>query len=107
MDTEQFSYEYVRVTHDKEARASRLRVGVGAVARTIPAGEQCLIDIDKEGRVLTVELLGPSAEMLAADRPSLALDLVTGTANYYGPAISPRIERSTIQIQNVSVAAKD
>jgi uncharacterized protein YuzE len=98
MDSSQSYNEFIQAVRDAEAGACRIRVSAGDVASTVPVGEQCLIDMDKDGRVLSIELLGPSAEMNAATRPYLAIDLPTATTNIFNYS-----KQDGVMIKDVSV----
>lgn len=102
MENTKIFTEYIAVERDAEAMAARIRVSSGKISKTIPVSSQCLIDIDENQRILNIELLGPSAEMIAARRPSLAIDLTKASATYSALAISAPTNVKTVLGADIS-----
>ena len=53
----------MRATYDKEADAINIRVKRGKVYKTLEISDSILVDVDKKGRALGVELLFVSSQM--------------------------------------------
>lgn len=53
-----------RVTYDRHARALTVELEKGAVAGTVAFDEDHLVDLDAEGRVLSIEVLTPETPMI-------------------------------------------
>ena len=48
----------MRITYDKRANALNVSIQPGVVARTIEVAPEVLLDVDKKGRTLNLEILG-------------------------------------------------
>ncbi|TSC76345.1 MAG: hypothetical protein G01um101433_764 [Parcubacteria group bacterium Gr01-1014_33] len=53
----------MRVTYDKQADAMYLYIGRGKIKKTIPVNQRVLIDVDKSGKLIGIELLFISQAM--------------------------------------------
>lgn len=54
------------VTYDPTEAVYTIRLREGAVAKSVEVGETHVVDLDDEGRVLSIEVLDPSEADLAA-----------------------------------------
>ncbi|OFT62579.1 hypothetical protein HMPREF3159_03445 [Brachybacterium sp. HMSC06H03] len=66
---------YFKVTHDPEAEAAYIRVREGQVTETRDLGNNALLDIDKDGNALGIELLD-AFTAASAERWAEALELL-------------------------------
>lgn len=48
----------MKITYDKEVDALNVSIRPGAVAKTMEVAPEVLLDIDKKGRILNLEILG-------------------------------------------------
>lgn len=48
----------MKITYDKEANALNVSLRPGVVAKTLEVAPEVLLDIDKKGRTLNLEILG-------------------------------------------------
>lgn len=48
----------MRITYDKQANALNVSIRPGTVAKTVEVATEVLLDIDKKGRTLNLEILG-------------------------------------------------
>ena len=48
----------MRITYDKRANALNVSIRPGVVAKTVEVAPEVLLDIDKKGRTLNLEILG-------------------------------------------------
>lgn len=48
----------MKITYDKEVDALNVSIRPGAVAKTVEVASEIMLDIDKKGRVLNLEILG-------------------------------------------------
>lgn len=48
----------MRITYDKRANALNVSIRPGTVAKTVEVAPEVLLDIDKKGRTLNLEILG-------------------------------------------------
>ncbi|MCX6786778.1 MAG: DUF2283 domain-containing protein [Candidatus Kaiserbacteria bacterium] len=48
----------MRITYDKRADAINVSIRPGVVAKTVEVAPEVLLDIDKKGRTLNLEILG-------------------------------------------------
>lgn len=48
----------MRITYDKRANALNVSIRPGVVAKTLEVAPEVLLDIDKKGRTLNLEILG-------------------------------------------------
>lgn len=48
----------MRITYDKRANALNISIRPGTVAKTVEVAPEVLLDIDKKGRTLNLEILG-------------------------------------------------
>ena len=53
----------MKATYDKEADAMNIRVKSGKVYKTLEISDSILVDVDKKGRALGIEILFVSAQM--------------------------------------------
>ena len=53
----------MRATYDKEADAMYIRVKKGKVYKTLKVSDMVLVDVDKKGQALGLELLFVSSQM--------------------------------------------
>lgn len=53
----------MKATYDKEADAMNIRVKTGKVYKTLEISDSILVDVDKKGRALGVEILYVSSQM--------------------------------------------
>ncbi|MDO8552975.1 MAG: DUF2283 domain-containing protein [bacterium] len=53
----------MKATYDKEADAMNIRVKNGKVYKTLEISDSILVDVDKKGRALGVEILFVSSQM--------------------------------------------
>ena len=53
----------MKATYDKEADAMNIRVKSGKVYKTLEITDSILVDVDKKGRALGIEILFVSAQM--------------------------------------------
>ncbi len=53
----------MKATYDKEADAMNIRVKSGKVHKTLEISDSILVDVDKKGRALGVEILYVSSQM--------------------------------------------
>ncbi len=53
----------MKATYDKEADAMNIRVKSGKVYKTLEISDSILVDVDKKGRALGIEILFVSAHM--------------------------------------------
>ncbi|OGJ59376.1 hypothetical protein A3D11_00490 [Candidatus Peribacteria bacterium RIFCSPHIGHO2_02_FULL_49_16] len=53
----------MKATYDKEADAMNIRVKPGKVYKTLEISDSILVDVDKKGRALGVEILFVSSQM--------------------------------------------
>ncbi len=51
----------MKITYDKTARASCITLRRGRVAKTVEISEDVIVDFDKKGNVLSIEMLGVSS----------------------------------------------
>ena len=48
----------MKITYDKRANALNVSIRPGVVAKTVEVAPEVLLDIDKKGRTLNLEILG-------------------------------------------------
>ena len=48
----------MKITYDKEVDALNVSIRPGTVAKTMEVAPEVLLDIDKKGRILNLEILG-------------------------------------------------
>ena len=48
---------HMKITYDKRANALNVSIRPGTVAKTVEVAPQVLLDIDKKGRTLNIEIL--------------------------------------------------
>ena len=48
----------MKITYDKEANALNVSIRPGIVAKTLEVAPEVLLDVDKKGRTLNLEILG-------------------------------------------------
>ncbi|OGG78555.1 hypothetical protein A3A36_00230 [Candidatus Kaiserbacteria bacterium RIFCSPLOWO2_01_FULL_52_12b] len=48
----------MKITYDKEANALNVSLRPGVVAKTMEVAPEVLLDVDKKGRTLNLEILG-------------------------------------------------
>ena len=65
----------MRATYDKEADAMYIRVKKGKVYKTLKVSDMVLVDVDKKGQALGLELLFVSSQM---PRKSISQTIRTG-----------------------------
>ena len=65
----------MRATYDKEADAMYIRVKKGKVHKTLKVSDMVLVDVDKKGQALGLELLFVSSQM---PRKSISQTIRTG-----------------------------
>ncbi len=53
----------MKATYDKEADAMNIRVKSGKVYKTLEISDSILVDVDKKGRALGIEILFVSSQM--------------------------------------------
>jgi uncharacterized protein YuzE len=53
----------MRITYDKQVDALNVRVRTGRVAETLEVAPEMMVDVDKRGRVLSLEILGAKARV--------------------------------------------
>lgn len=53
----------MKATYDKEADAMNIRVKSGKVHKTLEISDSILVDVDKKGRALGIEILFVSSQM--------------------------------------------
>lgn len=53
----------MKITYDKIADAMYIYLSKAKVFRTIKMNETCLVDIDKKGKVLGIEILSASSQI--------------------------------------------
>ncbi len=65
----------MKATYDKEADAMNIRVKSGKVHKTLEISDSILVDVDKKGRALGIEILFVSSQM---PRKSISKTIRTG-----------------------------
>ena len=65
----------MKATYDKEADAMYIRVKKGKVHKTLKVSDMVLVDVDKKGQALGLELLFVSSQM---PRKSISQTIRTG-----------------------------
>jgi len=53
----------MKITYDKEVDALNVSIRPGTVAKTVEVASEVMLDIDKKGRVLNLEILGASEKV--------------------------------------------
>ncbi|OGG72902.1 hypothetical protein A3A38_03250 [Candidatus Kaiserbacteria bacterium RIFCSPLOWO2_01_FULL_53_17] len=53
----------MRITYDKTVDALNLALRAGAVAKTLEIAPEILVDVDKKGRTLSIEIIGASEKI--------------------------------------------
>lgn len=53
----------MKITYDKTVDALNVSIRPGAIAKTIEVAREVMLDIDKKGRVLNLEILGASEKV--------------------------------------------
>ena len=53
----------MKITYDKNADALNLMLRVGVVAKTVEISPEILLDLDKDGRPLYLEIVGASEKI--------------------------------------------
>ena len=53
----------MRITYDKTVDALNLALRAGAVAKTLEITPEILVDVDKKGRTLSIEIIGASEKI--------------------------------------------
>jgi len=74
----------MKITYDKIADAAYMALRKGRVAKTVEMSDQVIVDIDKKGNLLGIEMLRASKQLpkggLAKDIMSgIPIEIVSGT----------------------------
>ena len=53
----------MKITYDKEVDALNISLRSGSVARTLEVAPEVMIDVDKKGNTLSIEIIGASEKI--------------------------------------------
>lgn len=67
----------MKITYDKEVDALNVSIRPGVVAKTVEVAPEVLLDIDKKGRTLNLEILGAREKIGARNFNSVRVGGVT------------------------------
>ncbi|OGG39955.1 hypothetical protein A2118_01250 [Candidatus Kaiserbacteria bacterium GWA2_50_9] len=65
----------MKITYDKIANAAYMTLRKGKVAKTVEMSESVIVDLDKKGNILGIEMLDASKQF---PRESLARSIISG-----------------------------